>query len=130
MSKSNSSSPFSTKLSKVSNLPSTYTAIHILLKTRQCITNHKSHIFTDAFPDDPFSTVLLGGDLSLAPAEFDAQIRATLIGGAVHALMLGPAAEDIVGVALWYPPGKSLFATCVLQCFQCLLPTRSGGIAG
>ncbi|KAF8198633.1 hypothetical protein BJ912DRAFT_31558 [Pholiota molesta] len=68
-------------------------------------------VLDEAFKDDPFSTVLLGGDLSLAPAEFDAQIRATLIGGAVHTLMLGPAAEDIVGVALWYPPGKSLFAT-------------------
>ncbi|KAF9476820.1 hypothetical protein BDN70DRAFT_897047 [Pholiota conissans] len=73
---------------------------------KQCAT-----ILVEAFKGDPFSSVLLGGDLSLAPTEFDAQLRATLIGGAVHALALGPLVEDLVGVALWYPPGKSVFSS-------------------
>ncbi|PPQ64457.1 hypothetical protein CVT24_008467 [Panaeolus cyanescens] len=68
-------------------------------------------VLNDAFQGDRFSAVLLGGDLSLSSLQLAANIRAAIIGGEVHVLSVGPAVEDIVGVAIWYPPGTSGFAS-------------------
>ncbi|KAF9476819.1 hypothetical protein BDN70DRAFT_881951 [Pholiota conissans] len=70
-----------------------------------------ANVLVEAFRTDPYGLILLGNDYTLAPGEFVAQVRATLINGALHAFAVGPALEDIVGVALWFPPGKRAFAT-------------------
>lgn len=57
--------------------------------------------------------ILMGGDLSLQAAEMRGNIGGALIGGAVHALFAGPEDEEPLGVAIWYPPGKSVFSRCV-----------------
>lgn len=66
-------------------------------------------------PGDPFGNLLFGNDLSLAPAQHRANIRGALINGAVHALAVGPAPTDLRGVALWFPPGASVFSTYVFS---------------
>jgi len=38
-------------------------------------------------------------------------VRACAIGGQIHIVRIGPARQDIVGVALWFPPGQSVFST-------------------
>jgi len=47
----------------------------------------------------------LVGDSNLA------SIRCGLIDGEVHVLELGPNVEDIVGVAIWFPPGKDMYTS-------------------
>lgn len=70
---------------------------------------------THTLAGDPFSSILLGGDLSLQPQELRANVRAALVGpGQVHILETGDKVSDIVGVAIWYPPGARAFARCVL----------------
>ncbi|KAF9041359.1 hypothetical protein BJ165DRAFT_1530091 [Panaeolus papilionaceus] len=64
-------------------------------------------VLVDAFQGDPFTDTLLGGDLSLSSLQLGANIRAAVIGGEVHVLSVGPEVDDIVGVAIWYPPGTS-----------------------
>ncbi|KAG6825523.1 hypothetical protein H0H92_003395, partial [Tricholoma furcatifolium] len=61
---------------------------------------------------DPFANILTGGDISLYPACFETFTRDAIVGGAeVHVATLGPDAEDIIGVGLWYGPGQSFGAT-------------------
>jgi len=62
------------------------------------------------YAGDPFTDILLGGDLSLSPLQLRANVQAALIGGEVHALSIGPEPANIVGVSIWYPPGKSAFS--------------------
>lgn len=62
------------------------------------------------YAEDPFTSILLGGNLSLSHLELRANVQAALIGGEVHALSIGPGPANIVGVSIWYPPGKSLFS--------------------
>ncbi|KJA14851.1 hypothetical protein HYPSUDRAFT_414225 [Hypholoma sublateritium FD-334 SS-4] len=68
-------------------------------------------ILVAAFKGDRFGNLLFGNDLSLAPAQLRANIRGALINGAVHALAVGPEPADLRGVALWFPPGASVFST-------------------
>lgn len=66
------------------------------------------------FSGDPFTSILLGGDLSLESQELRANVRGALVGpGQVHILEIGENVSDIVGVAIWYPPGARAFARCV-----------------
>lgn len=63
---------------------------------------------------DPFTSILLGGDLSLAPQQLRADVRAAFVSkGEVHVILDGPEVDDIVGVAIWYTPGVKSFTTCV-----------------
>lgn len=56
------------------------------------------------------------GDLSLVPKEIRANLRAALVGhGQVHVLEIGNEVSDIVGVAIWYPPGAMVLARCVMR---------------
>ncbi|KAF8997489.1 hypothetical protein BDQ17DRAFT_1248543, partial [Cyathus striatus] len=60
-----------------------------------------------AFEGDPFTKVLLGGDLSLVPHLLGLNLKTALPTGQVHVVQVGPEIYDIVGVAIWYPPGTS-----------------------
>ena len=63
---------------------------------------------------DPFTDILIGGrDRSLDTLLLRANVRAALIGGQLDVMSIGPNTSDIVGAALWYPPGKKAFATYV-----------------
>ncbi|KDR72480.1 hypothetical protein GALMADRAFT_142805 [Galerina marginata CBS 339.88] len=68
-------------------------------------------VFVDAFLGDPFSAILLGGNLDLAPQQLRANVQAALIGGQVHVITVGPKATDIVGASIWFPPGSSAFSS-------------------
>ena len=60
---------------------------------------------------DAFTPLLVGGDLNLVGDSNLASIRCGLIDGEVHVLELGPNVEDIVGVAVWFPPGKDMYSS-------------------
>ncbi|KAJ3517505.1 hypothetical protein NLJ89_g445 [Agrocybe chaxingu] len=60
---------------------------------------------------DPFTDILTGGDLSLSRPQFNAMLRGALIGGQVYVISIGPNPTDIVGVTVWYPPGKHSMST-------------------
>lgn len=83
-------------------------------------------MLTRTWTGDPFTNILAGGNLELAPHQLGANVRAALIGGQVHVITLGPKPEDIVGVALWYAPGSSAFSRRVVytEC-TCRLLTGS-----
>jgi hypothetical protein len=49
-----------------------------------------------------------GGDRSLLPVKFESELRATSVGGRIQVASIGDAVQDIVGVALWFPPGTDL----------------------
>ncbi|KAF8962329.1 hypothetical protein BDZ97DRAFT_1825649 [Flammula alnicola] len=68
-------------------------------------------VLVEAFEGDPFSAILLGGNLDLGPSEIRANVQAALIGGQVHAILVGPNPTDIVGISIWYPPGTSTFSS-------------------
>ncbi|KAF8074748.1 hypothetical protein FPV67DRAFT_1726249, partial [Lyophyllum atratum] len=61
--------------------------------------------------DDPFTDILVGGDRSLVRPQFEFNIHACSLGGELHVASIGPATEDIVGVALWYGPGQDSMTT-------------------
>ncbi len=87
----------------------THTHTHIYPPHPHHPHSHQHHLTP---PGDPFGNLLFGGDLSLAPAQHLANIRGALIGGgAVHAITVEPAPADLRGVALWFPPGASVFST-------------------
>lgn len=56
---------------------------------------------------------MMGGDLSIEPAQTLATVRGALIDGEVHVVCTGPGASDIVGVALWFPPGHTPMSSLV-----------------
>ncbi|KAF4616674.1 hypothetical protein D9613_008620 [Agrocybe pediades] len=96
----------SSDLSKV-----TYPLVKDLIDPTESEIEQVVTVLIDAFDGDPFTSILLGGHLELAHAELLANVRAALIGGQVHVITVGPSAQDIIGVAVWYPPGSSVFAS-------------------
>ncbi|KAG6894942.1 hypothetical protein C0992_003849, partial [Termitomyces sp. T32_za158] len=53
----------------------------------------------------------MGGDRSLLRPDFEFWVCDALLGGEVHVATLGPEVNDIIGVAVWYGPGKSPMLT-------------------
>ncbi|KAF5318821.1 hypothetical protein D9619_010802 [Psilocybe cf. subviscida] len=84
-------------------------------------------VLVDAFEGDPFTSILLGGDLSLAPQQLRADVRAAFVSkGEVHVISNGPEVDNIIGVAIWYPSGVKAFTSeeerAFRNEFQALLP--------
>ncbi|PPQ90531.1 hypothetical protein CVT25_015821 [Psilocybe cyanescens] len=63
-----------------------------------------------AWTGDPFTEIIMGGNVDLSPLQIRANLQAALIGGEVHVITIGQRPEDIVGVAIWFPPGSSAFS--------------------
>lgn len=64
---------------------------------------------------DPLVDFISGGDDSLVPQKFEADVREAAVGGEIHVASIGPEVGDIVGVAIWYGPGQELMATYVMM---------------
>ncbi|KAH9477741.1 hypothetical protein JR316_0009968 [Psilocybe cubensis] len=88
-----------------------YPLVKRLVDPSEAEVEQATKVLVDAFKGDPFTNILVGGNMDLEPLQLGANIRAALIGGQVHVITLGPQPEDIVGVALWYPPGSSSFSS-------------------
>ncbi|GLB43426.1 hypothetical protein LshimejAT787_1303270 [Lyophyllum shimeji] len=56
--------------------------------------------------EDGLHNFLVGGDTSLVPTKFEANVRATLAGGEVYVASLGTEANDIVGAITCHGPGQ------------------------
>ena len=63
----------------------------------------------------PATNLLTGGKLELLPDLFRAMTRCCLIDGECY-IATEVATQKIIGTALWFPPGKHLWATYV-SCF-------------
>ncbi|KAF5318820.1 hypothetical protein D9619_010803 [Psilocybe cf. subviscida] len=89
-----------------------YPSVRRLINASDDEIEQCTSVLCDAFDGDPFTSILLGGDVSLQPQEIRANVCAALIGpGQVHILEIGNEVSDIVGVAIWYPPGARAFAS-------------------
>ncbi|KAK7032905.1 N-acetyltransferase domain-containing protein [Favolaschia claudopus] len=61
-----------------------------------------------AYVGETASNSMVGGDESLKPLIWRAMIRAGLLAGEVY-LAMDDASGKVIGVAIWFPPGQSLF---------------------
>lgn len=59
--------------------------------------------------------------MALVPLQLGANVRAAALGrGQIHVASQGPNPEDIIGAAIWYPPGYSVFSTYVYLRRRCI----------
>ncbi|TFK41608.1 hypothetical protein BDQ12DRAFT_678231 [Crucibulum laeve] len=92
-------------------VPTGYPVVHRLETPSDEEIERVTEILVAAFDGDPFTNILMGGDLSLAPHQLRANARAAAVGGEIHVACIGDQLEDIVGAAIWYPPGTSGMAS-------------------